>query len=345
MKSNYILWFLPIIFFVSLFFTYLYIFLARNKKWIDIPGHRSSHQIPTPRGGGLVFIVLWLLCGILSVILGFWDHRQAWVLLPGASLVSFTAFYDDVSPLSAKTRALFYILASFLCIYMIANYDETAFPLGLLNFGTAILYVLAIAWSINLFNFMDGLDGFAALEGIFVLSVGGFFLWEKGGQELALMAWLLAVSVAGFLFWNRPPAKVFMGDVGSTTLGFSIMAFAFLGEKVYGISILLWLILYGTFIFDSSVTLARRIYAGEIWYQAHRSHAYQRLHQTDWPHSKVLLYKGCVNIILVTLALIGFYNENLLYLLFLLALILLTILYIKIESTNPMYLKENRKNM
>lgn len=200
-----------------------------------------------------------------------------------------------------------------------------------------ILAILAIVWSTNLFNFMDGTDGIAAMEAIFVLGIGGFFLWNAQAAGMAMITWVLGTSVAGFLIWNKPRAKLFMGDVGSATLGFIIMVLAFYGEKQYGVPALLWVILYAAFIFDATVTLFRRLLAGEKGYQAHRLHAYQRLHQAGWSHAQVLWAYSGINVILAGLALFAFYHREWLLGSLLIAVLILVCLYVIVERFRPMY--------
>lgn len=324
---------------VSTLLTYFYLSLASKKNWVDIPNQRSSHAVTTPRGGGVVFVSLWLFSAIVGLFFYTQNIVQIMALILGAIIVSMTAFYDDRVSLSAKYRILAYFIGALIVVIGLHGFAQLqlgSFILPLGWFGS-LLAILAIVWSINLFNFMDGIDGIAGVEALFVLGVGGFFLWQAGGHDLAILAWTLIALVSGFLVWNKPPAKLFMGDVGSATLGFIIIGLALLGEKLYGVPLLLWLILYGVFWFDTTLTLMRRLYAGEKWYEAHRLHAYQRLHQAGWSHARVLLLVIGQNTCLVLLALMGFYFRHFIPLCFLLALGLLSMGYFWVERKNPMY--------
>lgn len=327
------------LFLLSTVMTYSYIRLARKKLWLDIPCQRSSHVQATPRGGGVVFTILWVLTSLLALTCSFWDLKQALVLVPGVCVVAITGFLDDRYSLSAKVRALVYSLAACFSLYCLGGFENIILSQTLhLNWawlGT-ILAFFAIVWSVNLFNFMDGIDGIASLEAVFTIGVGGALLYLSGGENLAFLAWALIACVAGFLVWNKPPAKLFMGDAGSTALGFSIMVLALLGEKLYKVPALLWLILYGVFAFDATVTLARRLYAGEPFYKAHRSHAYQRL-QGYWNHRQILLGLVVLNSILSLMAILGFFYQEYILLLGFLALVLLSFLYVKIERIQPMF--------
>lgn len=335
------IYFLLFIFFtLSTTLTYFYKSYAWKKNWLDKPNSRSSHSELTPRGGGVVFVSLWLLGNILGFFLGFLSLQEILILLPGSLLVAITGFCDDRYHLSARWRALFYCIAALLSIIALKGFTHFTINKNIilhLSFYGSIFAVLAIVWSINLFNFMDGLDGLAAIEALFVLSVGGFFLAQSGAQTIGILAWILAACVAGFLVWNKPPAKIFMGDVGSTTLGFVIMALALWGEKQYGVPALLWFILYGVFLVDSTLTLLRRLLAKEPVYQAHRLHAYQRLHQAGFSHAKVGLWISGVNAILALLAMGGFYYREYMLVFGLIAVGILLALYIWVERKRAMY--------
>ncbi|EKE00515.1 MAG: hypothetical protein ACD_21C00337G0001 [uncultured bacterium] len=171
------------------------------------------------------------------------------------------------------------------------------------------------------------------------MGFGGYFIWCAGGSELATIIWGMVAIVVGFLLWNKPPAKIFMGDVGSTLLGFLIVLFAIIGEKKYNVSVLLWVILYGVFWFDATLTLIRRLINDDKWYQAHRLHAYQRLQLQQWPHGKILLGVIAINMVLAAFAFAAFYFPQ--YMLFSLAgvLVMLAVSYMLVEKTQPMYLR------
>ncbi len=321
--------------------TYGYIRYAWYKNWLDKPNERSSHILVVPRGVGAVFIGLWWFISFVLLYFHAWTLQAAMVLLPGSTLIATVAFYDDRVGLSAKYRMLFYFFAAIISIVALNGFQQLLLtPHHVISLGYigSIIAVLALLWSTNLFNFMDGLDGIAAIEALFTLGVGGFFLSQSGGQSLAKISWILAACMLGFLVWNKPPAKIFMGDVGSATLGFIIMGLALLGEKQYQVPIMLWLILYGAFLVDATLTLIRRAIAKEAIFQAHRLHAYQRLHQAGFSHTKVLMWMIFVNILLATLAITGFYHMNYLPLFALTSLILLIGCYLWIEHMKPMYL-------
>lgn len=302
---------------------------------LDNPNARSSHTLATPRGGGLVFILLWLVAGVGSVFWGVWSFAQALAFLPGAVLLAGIGYWDDHHDLPARWRAVVHFVVAGGSIGALGVVAD----LSLGGFGVGVA-VFAVVWSINLFNFMDGTDGIAGVEALFVLGVGGFFLWQANGAALAIPAWMLAAMVAGFLLWNWPRARIFMGDVGSSVLGFLIAMFALAGEVWFDVPMVLWVILYGIFWFDATVTLVRRVMAGERWYAAHRSHAYQRLYRPlGWSHGRILWGVIAVNSMLGSLALWASAMPEMQLVALGGAIGLLGITYALIERVAPMYPK------
>jgi Fuc2NAc and GlcNAc transferase len=163
--------------------------------------------------------------------------------------------------------------------------------------GVAIL-VLAVIWGINLFNFMDGIDGLAATEAIFIAGAAALFNWKAGGSLGATAAMLcLMTACAGFLVLNWSPASIFMGDVGSGFLGITLVLLAVLISETSRIPIQVWPILGGVFVVDATVTLLRRILRGDKWSEAHRTHAYQHLAARFRSHQVVTLIVVAIDIL------------------------------------------------
>jgi Fuc2NAc and GlcNAc transferase len=146
-----------------------------------------------------------------------------------------------------------------------------------------------LVWLLNLYNFMDGIDGIAAAETVSVAGSAAVLLMAAGEWEIAVWLACLAFSSAGFLFWNWPPARIFMGDVGSGFLGYELGVCALLTASAGWLSIWTWIILLGAFLTDASVTVLRRMLRGDRWYAAHRSHAYQHAARRWGGHRKVTL--------------------------------------------------------
>jgi Fuc2NAc and GlcNAc transferase len=161
----------------------------------------------------------------------------------------------------------------------------------------AVLAVLGLAWLLNLFNFMDGIDGLAGLQAVCV-SVGGACLaWLAGAPDAGRAPLLLAAASAGFLVWNRPPARIFMGDVGSGFLGLMLGVLALDAARVRPGLLWGWAVLLAVFVADASVTLLRRALRGERLSAAHRSHAYQRLVRRWGGHRPVTVLVGAIDVL------------------------------------------------
>jgi Fuc2NAc and GlcNAc transferase len=312
---------------------------ALGKGLMDIPNARSSHQMSTPRGGGIVFVGLWLGVASLVWIRGELSSGAVLFFLPGAILVAAIGYGDDHYNLNPSWRALVHFIAALITVYfllaMAPSYSRS--EMFCCHWLKVLSFVFIIVWSINLFNFMDGTDGLAGMEACFIFLIGGWWLWQAGAQNYAYLAWVLVVAVAGFLVWNWPPARIFMGDGGSGFLGFLIASFALAGQIWWDIPALLWMILYGVFWFDATVTLLRRILAGERWYTAHRSHAYQRLYQAGWSHHKILLVISVINALLIAAALWASAHRETIPGVFLATLLFLSIAYWRVERLQPMY--------
>jgi len=270
---------------------------------LDRPNERSSHVVPTPLGGGwgIVIPVIGALAWARS--LGWLDLATAWGLAGGGVVVALIGWIDDRVGLSAWVRLLVQVAAASWLVGWLGGYDAlnvgvARLPIG--PFGSA-LAVLAIVWCTNLYNFMDGIDGIAGLEAVCVGSMGGALLLMSGANGLALIALVTAAASAGFLVWNRPPARIFMGDVGSGFLGFLFAGLAIAGDHAGAVPALVWVLLLGGFVSDATVVLLRRLAQRERWYSAHRTHLYQRLVQGGWSHGRVDRALIGLNIVLMLL--------------------------------------------
>ena len=308
---------------------------ALKKQLLDLPNHRSSHTVPTPRGGGVVFVVLFLLAFLVAYALKILPSDLFKALALPAFIIAIMGYCDDVSGLPAKVRFAVQLGAALIFLYVIHS--------ALLGVGaiSLLVFIWAIVWSTNLYNFMDGTDGLAAVEALTVYGAGGFLLWHQGAYPLVSVAGIIVATVGGFLVWNWPKAKIFMGDCGSTFLGFLIIPIALLGYLEYGLSLFVWIMLYLFFILDATVTLIRRVLHGDKWHEAHRLHAYQRLHQAGCSHAQVLVTMIGLNLIFSVLALcVAFYSMPILLAL-LIAVVSYCIFYMIVEYKFPMYPKTN----
>lgn len=256
---------------------------ALARHWVDEPNARSSHRVPTPRGGGLAIAATFL--GALSVWAGASDARhmdgpvaQLWLALaPAGALVAAVGFLDDRRSLPIGLRLLAYLGA---CLWMVLQLEGFSrllpdAPPGVLALGTAALAGLVVAslWSVNLYNFMDGIDGIAATQAVFVCLAAA---WLTGPQALVFPLLLaLAGASAGFVLLNWAPARLFMGDSGSTFLGLTLAGLLLALHLEGRLPLAAAVILMGVFVTDATWTLLTRWAGGQRVLQAHRSHAYQ----------------------------------------------------------------------
>lgn len=271
-------------FVMSLVFTSYLIKFSKKNNLLDVPVDRSSHSIPTPKIGGVV-IVLSSLCFMISTIFIHNEENTGFEILGLLMLcLGLVAFIDDLKGLNIVIRGISYLLFSTVFVFFYSDFVV----LDLIELVSLFVIVVAMMWVINLYNFMDGADGLAAIQALIALLPTGVIFFLSGKVELAFLCFVISASTAGFLFWNWPPAKIFMGDVGSCVLGFVIGALAYISYTLDIIPIHIWLILMSVFIVDSTLTLLMRILSGEKWYMAHSSHAYQRYLQMGHNHKQLV---------------------------------------------------------
>ena len=263
--------------------------LLRNRSFaVDEPNERSLHVVPVPRTGGLA-----IAAGVLAAAL--WIGAGPALLVPAAGLALVSAF-DDRRSLPAAVRFVAHAVAAGAFLYAAG---------GALNPAMFAVLWLAIAWITNLYNFMDGADGLAG--GMAVIGFGAYGLVASlaGGCDIAATAWAIAAAAAGFLIFNFPPARVFMGDVGSIPLGFLAAAMGIAGWQRMFWPLWFPLVVFAPFIVDASVTLARRLLRGERVWVAHRQHYYQRLILSGWTHRRTALSEYGVMLACAGLAVIA----------------------------------------
>ena len=274
---------------------------------LDVPNSRSSHQVPTPRGGGLAIVVAFLLSVTAITALGQLSLSTAIALLAAGTITAAIGFWDDHAPLSARWRLAAHFLAAAAALAALGGMPTMPI-LGIAALSgwiTQVFGALMIVWLLNLYNFMDGIDGIAGVEAVTVCAGGAAVALVVEYPAGALACLLLAAASAGFLVWNFPPAKVFMGDAGSGFLGVVFGVLAVDAARHAPALLWCWLILLGAFIVDATVTLLRRLLRGERVYQAHRSHAYQHAARTLGAHRPVTLAVGAINVLwLLPLALL-----------------------------------------
>ncbi len=312
---------MTLIFFFSLLSTFLTSFLLTKYfcspttllGFLDHPNERSLHSRPTPRTGGLGILGGILAgsvsCVLLSVLAGFLftkgepsfffplmarELKPLFWLLLFTGLLAGLSFWDDRHRLTPTLRLIIqFLLASLFMSVTSSTIDVLKIPLlGTFPLGKAsgLFTLLFLVWMTNLYNFMDGMDGFAG--GMTVLGCCSLSLlaWDHGAMILCGFSILIAAAAGGFLVSNFPPAKIFMGDVGSASLGFLIG-----GMTVMGVSnqhkFDLWspILIFSPFIVDATVTLMKRLLRGQKFWTAHREHYYQRLVLYGWGHRKTVM--------------------------------------------------------
>ena len=300
------------VFIISLFLTYTIRYLANKKEILDHPNERSSHSVPTPKGGGLAIMIAFYSGLSYLSFASFIDTELFFALLTALPVV-LISLIDDIYPLSAKLRFGVQLISATAAVYFLGGVNSIDFILFTLDgIWLNLIALFGIVWMTNLYNFLDGIDGYAGAEALFV-GLGAYLLF---GSETAL---LLAVATAGFLLFNWHKASIFMGDVGSAPLGF-IFAILILNDAATP-NFLGWLMLLSLFWFDATLTLLRRAKRKEKLSQAHKKHAYQRLIQAGFSHDKVVLSAMGVNILILT-ALYFTPPSSYLYLLFALIVVL-----------------------
>jgi len=190
---------------------------ALHRLLIDVPNERSSHLIPTPRGGGLSIVFAVLLCVSVLFLTGQLHKDIAIALGIGGFIVSVIGWIDDHRHIPALWRAIAYGIAAALSIYSLGGFNNSQFGLSLLPLGLlgSVLAVVWVVWMTNLYNFMDGTDALAATQATCVALLAGVLFWLEGQYGVAMICFMILASSCGFLFLNWPPAKIFMGDAGS----------------------------------------------------------------------------------------------------------------------------------
>lgn len=282
--------------------------VLRRAAILDRPNERSSHVVPTPRGGGIAVIGAIVIAWLALIVAGVLPPFPLAAALLGAALLGLVSWRDDLRSLPAAARFAAQAVAIVIALAAVAFCGA---PLSVLpwlpTWLGGVVTAVSWLWFVNLFNFMDGIDGLAGSEAAAIAL--GLVLFASVGIgehiELVALAAPIAAAALGFLVWNWMPARIFLGDVGSVPLGY-LLGFLLLGVAAEGYwRIALILPLY--FLADATITLLRRLLRREKVWQAHREHFYQKAVQRGLPHAAVVR-----RVILADIALIGlgFASEN-----------------------------------
>lgn len=275
-------------------------YYALKNRLMDIPNERSSHEVPTPRGGGVaIALVLTVFFTALSFVEP--DIQQSLLAIIFACAgICLVGLVDDHRHVSARWRLLVHFSGISLALVMMGGvppievYDVSVEA----GFIGSVLIVTGLVWLLNLFNFMDGIDGIASVETITSGLALAFLSWMVVPDSMIWVPPLfMACSVLGFLIWNFPPAKIFMGDAGSGFIGALLGLLAVHAAWESPVLLWCWVIMLAVFVVDASVTLARRLIALEPVYKPHRSHAYQNASRLYRSHLPVTLGVAGINVV------------------------------------------------
>lgn len=267
---------------------------------LDHPNARSSHTTPTPRGGGLSIVVVSLSGLIVLWALRVVDIHLALALLGGGIPVAIVGYLDDRHSLPVLVRIAVHFASAAWAVGVLGGLPPLQWGSAIVDMGILgdVFAVLGIVWTLNLFNFMDGIDGIAASECVFVtVAAAGLLMLTGVAPSVQAAALLVGAATIGFLIWNWPPARIFMGDVGSGYLGFVLAVLALGATRESGVMLYVWLVLGGVFFVDATVTISRRLARRERVFEAHRTHAYQWLSRRWRSHAPVTIAVTVVNVV------------------------------------------------
>jgi UDP-N-acetylmuramyl pentapeptide phosphotransferase/UDP-N-acetylglucosamine-1-phosphate transferase len=277
--------------------------IALKKQILDIPNERSSHTYPTPRGGGIAIVLAWY-AGLIVLFINRIIEPSLFLALISGFLLALVGLLDDVITLKPLIRILAQLLTVLTGLYFIGGLRtlyiddlQIAVPL-ILN----LLVVLGAIWFINLYNFLDGIDGYASTETISIAI--GLYIVTRNPLLL-----ILVLSVLGFLIWNWPKAKIFMGDIGSTQLGYILIILSIYFNNNMQFNFIGFIILSSLFWFDATLTLYKRWRNQERLSQAHKKHYYQRIVQYGFSHQKTVIYSIALNLIFIGLVCLSEENQ------------------------------------
>lgn len=291
---------------VSCASTVLALRYARRRRLLDHPGQRRAHSLPTPRGGGIAIVVA-VLCCVGPVLAPAWAAAALSVALVAVAGIG---WWDDHASLSPLPRVLVHLLAGVLLAVVALRLA----PVWTQGFGAvlALAVVLSTAWSINLHNFMDGINGFLTLQAVWIFGMVALLGALGLPHGLGVIPLLLAAACLGFLPFNFPRARIFLGDVGSGALGFLIAAVLWLAALREPRWFAVGLLLLSSFLIDATATLSFRFWRGRRWYSAHREHLYQWLVRRGWSHTRIVIGYMAWNLLLIApLALFaGFFGDR-----------------------------------
>ena len=288
-----------IVFFIlTLLFTGYMRHYALKKNIIDNPNERSSHSVPTPRGGGVAVVCSYLLALAVLIYSQQLTVHIGLTLMGAGFVIALLGFLDDHGHINSMLRLAIHFLVAIGAVISLGGFAEVTIFNGLqLGFVANIIAVLFLVWLLNLYNFMDGINGIASVEAITTTASMAILYSLLNTSLNSDLLWLLAACVFGFLLWNFPKAKIFMGDACSGFLGLTLGILALIALKENLALFCAWIICMGVFVVDATYTLVKRVLSGYKMYDAHRSHSYQILARKWGSHTPVTLAVAAINLL------------------------------------------------
>lgn len=281
-----------IIFFISVFFINIlgiivYRSIATRLGILSYPNFRTLHELSVPRGAGIVFSSIFVIGVFVFWYFNLLSKELLFILGFGGGMATLFGFIDDIYDIRASRKLLIQIILSIWMLFFLEN-GALLNESSMITFIKIPLFILFIVWMINAYNFMDGIDGMAISGALYISSTLILItLITNGSSELAIIFILLMACAGAFMLFNWPPATIFMGDSGSIFLGYLFGSIILITVMRGEISLWTWLIIFGYFFSDTTVTQLARLILVKKYFQAHRSHAYQNLARITGSHLKV----------------------------------------------------------
>ncbi len=280
-------------FLISAVLTRLLLSTRSSLSMLDIPNERSLHDTPVPSGGGVAIVTAVFSIGAVAAVTHAALIPVAWIGL-AAGVVVVVSFADDRGSIRPVYRFGVHLLSAGILVGAGLAPDQLVLPGLALPWPGALsvtFTVLFVVWMINLYNFMDGMDGFAA--GMALIGFGTYAIlgWHSGNLAYSAFSLIVAAAAAGFLLYNFPPARIFMGDTGSSVLGLLAAGFTLWADREGIFPLWLGILVFSPFVVDATVTLIRRAISRDRVWEAHKTHFYQRLVQVGWGHRRTVLWE------------------------------------------------------
>ena len=267
-------------------------------NYLDIPNERSSHSLPTPRGAGIAIVATFFVGLLILLVNDTISSRNFFTLAAPGFIVALIGRLDDLGRVtSAKLRLVGHFICASIAVWLATGLPALPLTESIIDFGVAgdIAAVIYLVWMLNLFNFMDGIDLITGIQTLTTCLGAAILLVVSTDSGLWLLVAVMAAAIFGFMCFNLPPAKIFLGDVGSGFIGFTIGAISLVVGKDEPLVAWSMIILLSVFVTDATVTLLRRLLNREHVYVAHRTHAYQHLSKKLNHHLPVSVGIGAIN--------------------------------------------------